>query len=69
MNINRFMKIKKIYVILVAFLLFILLSPSMAKKGDTVAVDYWLTADSKQIDTSEGREVFEFNLNEVFVFK
>ena len=56
------MKIKYIYLILVAFLLFILLSPSMAKQGDTVAVDYWLTADGKQIDTSEGRGLFVFKL-------
>ena len=48
--------------ILVAFLLVTLLNSSMAKQGDTVAVDYWLTADGKQIDTSEGRGVFEFTL-------
>ena len=48
--------------ILVAFLLVTLLNQPMAKKGDTVAVDYWLTADGKQIDTSEGRGVFEFTL-------
>ena len=47
---------------LVAFLLVTLLHQSMAKQGDTVAVDYWLTADGKQIDTSEGRGVFEFTL-------
>ena len=57
------MKIKKlILIILVAFLLVTLLNQSMAKQGDTVAVDYWLTADGKQIDTSEGRGVFEFTL-------
>tara|TARA_B100000953_G_scaffold292282_1_gene279352 strand:- start:306 stop:635 length:330 start_codon:yes stop_codon:yes gene_type:complete len=57
------MKIKKlILMILVAFLLVTLLNQPMAKKGDTVAVDYWLTADDKQIDTSEGRGVFEFTL-------
>ncbi len=57
------MKIKKlILMILVAFLLVTLLNSSMAKQGDTVAVDYWLTADGKQIDTSEGRGVFEFTL-------
>jgi peptidylprolyl isomerase len=57
------MKIKKlILMILVAFLLVTLLNQPMAKKGDTVAVDYWLTADGKQIDTSEGRGVFEFTL-------
>lgn len=33
-----------------------------AKKGNRVAVDYWLTADGKQIDTSEGRGAFEFTL-------
>ena len=48
--------------ILVAFLLVTLLNSSVAKQGDTVAVDYWLTADGKQIDTSEGRGVFEFTL-------
>ena len=57
------MKIKKlILMILVAFLLVTLLNHPMAKQGDTVAVDYWLTADDKQIDTSEGRGVFEFTL-------
>jgi len=57
------MKIKKLLLmILVAFLLVTLLNSSMAKQGDTVAVDYWLTADGKQIDTSEGRGVFEFTL-------
>ena len=34
----------------------------VASKGDIVAVDYWLTVDGKQIDTSEGRGVFEFTL-------
>jgi peptidylprolyl isomerase len=57
------MKQKKlILMILVAFLLLTFLNPSMAKQGDTVAVDYWLTADDKQIDTSEGRGLFEFTL-------
>ena len=48
--------------ILVAFLLVTLLNQCMAKQSDNVAVDYWLTADGKQIDTSEGRGVFEFTL-------
>ncbi len=57
------MKPKKlILMILVAFLLVTLLTPSMAKQGDTVAVDYWLTVEGKQIDTSEGRGLFEFTL-------
>jgi FKBP-type peptidyl-prolyl cis-trans isomerase (trigger factor) len=30
--------------------------------GDTVKVDYWLTVDGKQIDTSEGRGPFEFTV-------
>lgn len=33
-----------------------------AKRGDTVGVDYWLTVEGEQIDTSEGRGVFEFAL-------
>lgn len=33
-----------------------------AKRGDKVGVDYWLTVDGQQIDTSEGRGVFEFTL-------
>ena len=57
------MKLKKLIVmILVAFLLVSFLTPSMEKQGDTVAVDYWLTADGKQIDTSEGRGLFEFKI-------
>ena len=34
----------------------------VAETGNRVAVDYWLTADGEQIDTSEGRGLFEFNL-------
>ena len=33
-----------------------------AKTGNKVAVDYWLTAEGDQIDTSEGRGVFEFTI-------
>lgn len=51
---------------LVAFLLVSFLKNPMvdkvAKSGDTVAVDYWLTSEGEQIDTSEGRGVFEFAL-------
>jgi FKBP-type peptidyl-prolyl cis-trans isomerase (trigger factor) len=38
------------------------MAKKVASKGDTVAVDYWLTVDGEQIDTSEGRGVFEFTL-------
>jgi len=34
----------------------------VAKTGDKVSVDYWLTVDGKQIDTSEGRGLFEFTI-------
>ena len=33
---------------------------TMVKDGDTVKVDYWLTVDGEQIDTSEGRGPFSF---------
>jgi len=32
------------------------------KDGDTVRVDYWLTVDGNQIDSSEGRGPFEFTV-------
>ncbi len=32
------------------------------KNGDTIEVDYWLTVEGKQIDTSEGRGPFEFTV-------
>ena len=32
------------------------------KDGDTIKVDYWLTVDGEQIDTSEGRGPFEFTV-------
>ena len=32
------------------------------KNGDTIKVDYWLTVDGEQIDTSEGRGPFEFTV-------
>ncbi len=38
------------------------MADKVAKSGDTVAVDYWLTVEGKQIDTSEGRGLFEFKL-------
>tara|TARA_Y100000310_G_C20699533_1_gene828429 strand:+ start:4728 stop:5093 length:366 start_codon:yes stop_codon:yes gene_type:complete len=34
----------------------------MVKGGDTVSVDYWLTVDGEQIDTSEGRGPFSFKV-------
>jgi FKBP-type peptidyl-prolyl cis-trans isomerase (trigger factor) len=34
----------------------------VVKSGDTVKVDYWLTVDGEQIDTSEGRGPFEFTV-------
>jgi FKBP-type peptidyl-prolyl cis-trans isomerase (trigger factor) len=38
------------------------MADKVASQGDIVAVDYWLTVGGEQIDTSEGRGVFEFNL-------
>jgi len=35
----------------------------IVKSGDTVKVDYWLTVDGEQIDTSEGRGPFEFTVD------
>ncbi len=35
---------------------------TMVKDGDTIKVDYWLTVDGEQIDTSEGRGPFEFTV-------
>jgi len=32
------------------------------ENGDTIKVDYWLTVDGEQIDTSEGRGPFEFTV-------
>lgn len=37
-------------------------SGKVAKAGDNVSVDYWLTVDGSQIDTSEGRGLFDFTL-------
>jgi len=34
----------------------------IVKSGDTIAVDYWLTVDGEQVDTSEGRGPFEFSV-------
>ena len=34
----------------------------VVKDGDTVKVDYWLTVDGEQVDTSEGRGPFEFTV-------
>jgi FKBP-type peptidyl-prolyl cis-trans isomerase (trigger factor) len=34
----------------------------IVENGDTVKVDYWLTVDGEQIDTSEGRGPFEFTV-------
>jgi len=35
-----------------------------AGEGDLVKVDYWLTVEDKQIDTSEGRSPLEFTLGD-----
>jgi hypothetical protein len=35
---------------------------NVAKTGDTVKVDYWLTVDGEQIDSNEGRGLFEFTI-------
>jgi FKBP-type peptidyl-prolyl cis-trans isomerase (trigger factor) len=34
----------------------------IVENGNTVKVDYWLTVDGEQIDTSEGRGPFEFTV-------
>jgi FKBP-type peptidyl-prolyl cis-trans isomerase (trigger factor) len=34
----------------------------VVEDGNTVKVDYWLTVDGEQIDTSEGRGPFEFTV-------
>jgi len=39
-----------------------LMENQTAKEGNKVSVDYWLTVDGKQIDTSEGRGEFEFTV-------
>ncbi len=50
-------------VIAISFVFFGLsMVEKVAKQGDTVSVDYWLEVDGEQIDTSEGRGVFEFTL-------
>lgn len=36
----------------------------VVKQGNTVKVDYWLEVEGKQIDTSEGRGLFEFTIGE-----
>ena len=35
-----------------------------AGEGDLVKVDYWLTVEGKQIDTSEGRGLLEFTIGD-----
>lgn len=47
---------------IIVFAINLFMVDKVASKGDTVAVDYWLTADGKQIDTSEGRGLFEFKI-------
>ena len=59
------MKIKKnklIFYLIVSFIILFGLNKIMAQveSGNTIAVDYWITVDGKQIDTSEGRGLFEF---------
>ena len=41
----------------------IIANEDVVKSGDVVQVDYWLTVDGKQIDTSEGRGPFEFSVD------
>lgn len=40
-----------------------------AKLGDTVQVDYWLTVDGKLVQTTEGKDPFEFTLGKDAVLK
>ena len=64
------MKIKKnklknyLFYLIVSFIILFGLNNSMAQveSGNTIAVDYWLTVEGKQIDTSEGRGLFEFTV-------
>ncbi len=59
---NEFKKI--IFYLIVSFIILFGLNNSMAQveSGNTIAVDYWLTVEGKQIDTSEGRGLFEFTV-------
>jgi len=64
------MKIKKnelkkiLFYLIVSFIILFALNNDMAKveSGNKIAVDYWLTVEGKQIDTSEGRGLFEFTV-------
>ena len=50
---------------IIALSLFVLngyMEDKVANQGDTVKVDYWLEVEGEQIDTSEGRGLFEFKL-------
>ena len=51
-----------IVILLALFVLRTVMADEVAKKGDTVSVDYWLEVDGEQIDTSEGRGEFSFTL-------
>ena len=61
---NRLNKIIRytLVIFIIVFALNYVMADKVASKGDLVAVDYWLTVDGEQIDTSEGRGVFEFTL-------
>ena len=57
-------KAKLFLVLIVISISFVIFNFGMegkvVKQGDTVKVDYWLEVEGKQIDTSEGRGLFEF---------
>lgn len=36
--------------------------PDVVRNGSRVSVNYWLTVDGKQIDTSEGGDLFTFTI-------
>ena len=61
---NRLRKILRYTLVafIIVFALNYVMADKVASQGDSVAVDYWLTVDGEQIDTSEGRGVFEFTL-------
>jgi|TARA_Y100000310_G_scaffold68981_1_gene64328 FKBP-type peptidyl-prolyl cis-trans isomerase (trigger factor) len=61
---NRLRKILRYTLVafIIVFALNYVMADNVASQGNTVAVDYWLTVDGEQIDTSEGRGVFEFTL-------
>ncbi len=60
-NLRKLIRYTLVAFIMV-FAINLFMADKVASQGDTVAVDYWLTVDGNQIDTSEGRGVFEFTL-------